>query len=216
MKRLTLLLTSAVAALIALGGSVRADQIAWQYTWSPNPVSIVGSGGGGISFTTESNTQNAAGNSDIVATNLFAFSTAQPGSPEQLVNGAYSLTLTLIDGASQQSGSLTFGGTMSGTFSQNNTNLTNVFNQATQTQSIVLGGNTYAVTINSFSPPGPPLSGNLYGGISAFVQVTGGGGGVGIQDVPEPSTMVLAGVGLSFLGGAAWRKRRLLMAKAAE
>ena len=60
------------------------------------------------------------------------------------------------------------------------------------------------------------------GSLAAFVEVTagdptgpGGGGGVTVADVPEPSTMLLAGLGLSFLGGAAWRKRRQTLAKAA-
>jgi hypothetical protein len=42
------------------------------------------------------------------------------------------------------------------------------------------------------------------GSISAHVNVSS----VTPASVPEPSTMLLSGLGLSFLGGAAWRKRR--------
>jgi hypothetical protein len=217
MKRSTLLFTSALVALISLGGSVRADQIAWTYSWQRNPVSIAadGDGTGGVSLTNEATPKDAAGNSDIVATNLRIFSSASPNLPDSLVTGgAYTLTLTLTDSASGQSGTATFTGKLSGTFSANNSNLTNVFNSPT-VDALVLGGNTYTVTIGPYSPPGPPTASNA-GSIAAFVAVTpgaGGGGGVGVQDVPEPSTMLLAGLGLSFLGGAAWRKRRQTVAK---
>ena len=223
MKRSTLLFASALAVLIALGGSVRADLIAWTYSWQRDPVSIAadGAGTGGVSLTNEANAKDAAGNSDIVATNLRVFSTASASTPDQLVtNGAYTLSLTLIDGTSPTgpSGTVTFTGKLSGTFSANNSNITNVFNSPTA-QSVVLGNtttgfNTYTVTIGPYSPPGPPSASNA-GSIAAFVAVTPGtgGGGVGVQDVPEPSTMLLAGLGLSFLGGAAWRKRRVMLAK---
>jgi PEP-CTERM motif len=216
MKRSTLLFTSAVVLAFSLGGSARADLINWTYSWQRNPVSVAadGNGTGGVSFTNQANTVAAAGNSDIVATNLNVFSTASPSNPDQLIsNGAYSLTLTLTDSASGQAGTLTFTGKLTGTFSASNSDLTNVFTSAS-TQTLDLGGNTYKVTIGPFSPPGPPLASSTPGSIAAHVEVTSdSGGGVGVQDVPEPSTMLLAGLGgLSFLG-AAWRKRRQPLAK---
>jgi hypothetical protein len=54
-----------------------------------------------------------------------------------------------------------------------------------------------------YTPPGPPGSDNS-GSISATVTVRP----VNIQKSPEPSTMVLSVVGLSFLGLSSWRKRR--------
>lgn len=213
MKRSTLLFTSAVVAVISLGGSVRADLIQWQYAWQATPIAVA-AGTGGVAFTSPT-PLNAAGNSDVVATNLSIFSTANPKTPDQLgSNGAYTLTLTITDSKSMAQGTFNFSGDITGSFSQSNSNIVNTFTSPTLvTQTI--GGNTYAVTIGPFSPPGPPFSTNgPTGSIAAFVQVTAGsGGGTGVQDVPEPATMVLASLGLSFLGGAAWRKRRQLMAK---
>jgi hypothetical protein len=214
MKRSILLFTSAIALLVALGGSARADLIAWTYNWDRDPVSIpADSGTGGISLTNEV-AKAATGNSDVVATNLRVFSTAPATAPDTLVNGGgYTLSLTLTDSASGAASTMTFTGKLSGTFSSANANIINTFTSPT-TETVVLGGNTYNVTVGPYSPPGPPTASNA-GSISAHVAVVPGdnGGGGGIQDVPEPSTMLLAGLGLSFLGGAAWRKRRQLLVR---
>ena len=68
-----------------------------------------------------------------------------------------------------------------------------------------LGDNNYTVTIRSYSPPGPPSASN-YGSIAAHVDVTTLTPGQ--FNTPEPSTMVLSCLGLSFFGAASWRKRR--------
>ena len=213
MKRSTFLFTSAVALLISMGGSLRADFISWTYSWQRDPISVAADspGTGGVSLTSEALPKNAVGSSDIVATNLRIFSSASADAPDQLVTGgAYTLSLTLTDDASGTAGTLTFTGKLSGTFSSNNSLITNVFNSPT-VQSLTLGGNTYTVTIGPYSPPGPPTASNA-GSIAAHVDVVAGDT-IGVQDVPEPSTMLLAGLGgLSFLG-AAWRKRRLALAQ---
>ena len=99
------------------------------------------------------------------------FSSASANTPDTLITGgAYSLALTLADTASGESGTLTFSGKLTGTFSANNSDLTNVFNSPT-VQSLVLGGNTYMVTIGPYSPAGPPSASNA-GSIAAFVEVT--------------------------------------------
>jgi hypothetical protein len=192
------------AALFLLGTTARADFIDWSYNWERNPVSVAsgGAGTGGVSFTDEP-TKMATGSSDIVATNIRVFSSATPQSPDTLPAGSnYVLKLTLTDKDSGASGTLTFSGTLSGTFSASNANVTNEFT-GDLSQTLTLGSHLYTVTIGPYSPPGPPSASNA-GSIAAHVDVQG----IQASESPEPSTMVLGCLGLTALGGAVWRKRR--------
>lgn len=212
MKRL---LTASLTALALLVGatSVQATPIPpgnmqWNYNFSPGAPAVLAdtNATAGISFTNEP-TKPAVGSSDIVATNLRVFSAATAASPDALIsNGNYSLTLVLstIEDSIPYSASMTFTGKLSGTFSSENANVSNVFGP-NQTQAVALGSYTFTVTLMSYTPPGPPDQVNA-GSISAHVAVTSSS--ITPAQVPEPSTMLLSGLGLSFLGGAALRKRR--------
>ncbi len=210
MNRWLTVFSSAVAGLLLAGAPARADFIQWTYNWQPGSLETPadGSGTGGVSFSNQPSAA-ATGNSDIVATNLRVFSSALPSNPDMLVKGgAYSLALTLTDTASGMSGTLTWTGKLTGSFSATSSNLTNVFTSPI-TQTLLLGQNLYTVSIGQYSPPGPPTAGNA-GSIGAHVNVAPQGT---IQSsTPEPSTLVLAGLALSVGGGAAWRKRRTSLA----
>ena len=99
-------------------------------------------------------------------------------------------------------GSLTFHGKLDGTLSAESTNLFNTFGPDKK-QSVRLGAYNFEVELIAYTPPGPPDQSNA-GSIAAHVTVTT----ITPAQVPEPSTMLLSGLGLTFLGGAAWRKRR--------
>jgi hypothetical protein len=211
MKRLSLTLFGSALVLTLMAGSqVRADFIPWTYDWHRNPIAVAADAGGtgGISLTNEP-TNHAVGSSDIVATNLRSFSDASPSHPDTFTNKIYSLILTLTDPASKQSGKLIFTGELNGTVTANSADITNTWLSQT-TQTLTLGHNTFTVSMNPFSPPGPPSATNA-GGVSTHVTVSpdgGGGGGGGPPHAPEPSTLALSGLGLSFLGLASWRKWR--------
>jgi hypothetical protein len=207
-------LFAATVALLLAGASVRADVVTtpvpWTYSWQRNPVSIAadGSGTGGVSLTSEALPKQAAGSSDIVATNLRIFSSAAAGTPDQLsTNGAYTLSLTITDTNSGESGTVTFTGKLSGTFSAGSSLITNAFNSPTS-EVLTLGGNTFTTTIGPYSPPGPPSASNA-GSIAAHVDLNGSG--IIVNNSPEPSSIVLSCLGLTFLGGAAGRKRLLAL-----
>jgi hypothetical protein len=214
MTRFLLTPVSAVALLLAASGA-RADPspstVEWSYNFTPtmNPpaVSADGNPTANVTFTNEP-PRNATGSSDVVATNLRVSSAAPGDKPDVLLkNGAYGLTLTLsmTDNTGTHIATLTFTGKLTGTFSAESSNLTNVFGH-NATQTVSLGSFNFTVTMDAYTPPGPPDQ-TQPGAIGAHVSVTSanptGGGGT-----PEPSTMLLSGLGLTFLGAAGWRKRR--------
>jgi hypothetical protein len=215
MKRFLTATAAALALLLMTGMGVHANPLpaalSWTYNFTPGASSLASDAGtgGNISFTNE-NTNTAVGNSTIVGTNLRVASTATAGSPDMLSgsHGNYSLTLALAstDDTGLHQASLTFNGQLSGTFSHDSSNLSNVFG-ANATQSVSLGAYVFTVALNSFTPPGPPGQTNA-GSIAATVSITPAGTPTPTQNTPEPGTIVLAGLGLSAFGGAAWRKRR--------
>ncbi len=141
---------------------------------------------------------SAVGNREIVMTNLRAFSCAPSHAPERFENAGYHLSLTILDVASNASGTVSFSGLFNGSLSHVIADIRNTFG-GEMTKAIQLGDNLYTVTLGNYAPPGPPSSG-LLGGITAFVTVAP-------MHTPEPSTLLLASVGGAFLGLNAWRKR---------
>jgi hypothetical protein len=192
---------AAIVLLLGHGLSARAELVTWLYDFDRTP-SFLTSGTGGVTLTNEPGAL-AAGSSDIVATNIKVLSLAPASHPDILVNGAYTLNLTLTDTASHASTTLIFHGILSGTFSSASSHILNAFTGAT-TQAATLGGNFYSVVLNGYSPPGPPTAANS-GSISAHVTVRPG---ENIHHTPEPSTMVMAGMGFGFVGLVSWGRRR--------
>jgi hypothetical protein len=216
MKRFFLPHIGALALVLLAGACARADnippdQIQWTYNFSPSAPAVLadGNSSAGVTFTNEP-TKAATGSSDVVATNLRVFSSALASSPDKITgsNGNYTLTLTLstTDNTGTHTGSLSFSGTLftppGKGFSSENANVSNTFTNPAP-QALVLGSVTFTVSLTSYTPPGPPDQANA-GSISAHVEVSG----TTVQGVPEPATILLSGLGLTFLGGAAWRKRR--------
>jgi hypothetical protein len=119
----------------------------------------------------------------------------------------YSLSLSLRDLASGVSGSLTFRGNLSGWIDpegNGHVDLTNTFLGST-TQALTLGRNLYTVTIGSFVNPGVTFSppGGAPGSISASISVE-----PATNATPEPSSLLLALLGLPSLGLAGRFRRR--------
>jgi PEP-CTERM motif len=199
------LVMGAFAALLLGGASARADFIEWSYNWSPNVTTILSdtSVTSKLLFTNEPGA-TAAGNSDIVTTNITAISDAPRGTPDSFDNSdPLTLKLHLTDTASGQATDLAFKIQFSGTMSGSSSNVDATFLSPTEA-TVQLGNSMYHVTIGPYSPPGPPSQSNNKGSIGASVEVNP----ANIAKAPEPSTMALSGVALSFLGLASWRKRR--------
>jgi hypothetical protein len=212
MKR-SALFVAALTLVMLTGTTVRADFIPWTYSWTRNPIAVPadGSGTGGIAMTNQP-VNHAVNSSDIVATSLWTFSSASTATPDTFTNQPFSLTLALTDDNSHQTTSLTFNGLFNGSLTASSANIAQSWT-GLSTQTVTLGNDTYTVAMNGYTPPGPPGSANP-GSISAHVDVQagptgGGGGGPPVDAAPEPSTLALSGLGLSCLGLAFWRKRRM-------
>jgi hypothetical protein len=220
MKRFSIALLTAAVAAVLFSGTAQAAPVPWTFNWTPvtNPASPPGPTATVLSdnpgsFLTISNEPGRTVTNDhtfITATNISVTSNAPVGFPDEFtLHGNVAFNLFLKDNNSGASGNFLFTGTfdtmnplMKSTVSADSSNL-----QFTPTgvQSInpVLGHNEYDVHFYSYTPPGPPGSGNK-GSIAFQVTVRN----LDIQKAPEPSTMLLAGLGASFMSFSAWRKRR--------
>ena len=197
----------ALALLLLTNSSARADLLSWGYNWTPSASQVsANAGGSGYISLTDTPSMAASGASNTVVTNLHTFSTASATSPDTFNNANVSFTLQLKDLASGATGSLTFSGAFTGTITADSSNVQLTFTSPT-TESLSLGGNTYTVTMGTYTPPGPPGASNA-GSLNAFVSVAPAGGTGTISSVPEPSTFVLAGLALPWVGLSGWRRRR--------
>jgi hypothetical protein len=215
MKRSLLLFASTVGLLALTGAQASASpsstpEVKWTYNFTPTQsfVQADAPGTGTVSFTNEPN-NHATNTSDVVLTNLRVSSTAPSSSPDVLNNnGAWHINLKLTDNGSGDSTSMMFSGKLGGSFASSFSKVTNHFTgQTTQTWTDAKTGDVFTVSLSSYTPPGPPTDTNA-GSISAQVSVTPGGGTISGGSQPEPSTLVLSCLGLSFAGFSTWRKRR--------
>jgi hypothetical protein len=194
-------LCGAVLALVLMTPlTARADLIHWTYNWSRSPGEVFADapGTGKLTLTDEKPTA-AAGSSDIVATNIRAYSTASQEKPDVFTHKKYTLTLFLLDDASGKSGTLTFSGEFNGTLTATSANIKTTFFGAT-TQILQLGDNLYIASLNTYVPPGPPGSTNS-GSIGGHTEVM-----VRVVHLPEPTALTLLGLGAGLVVLA--RRRR--------
>lgn len=218
MKRLFLVVGTAIVILPWLAGArAQADAIHWTASGSavgPDGGNWVGVDGGwsrgGIDLIDGPKTSGSNSGS-IVLTTLSAFD-ANVGTPHSETaigfSANYQVTVELRDLTSWASGSLTFGGNINADFGINWADITNTFLGPT-TQSLKLGKNLYTVTVGPFVPPGAPTdpitgTGGAAGSISASIAVQ-----PVVNSAPEPSSMVLACLGLPSLGLARWFRRKV-------
>jgi hypothetical protein len=190
----------ALAVLLAASATARAELIPWTYNWSRSPAVIkADSPGTGTINLSDEVPHTAAGNSDIVATNLRTFSTATSKLPDRFTNAKYTLGLNLFDIDAQVGGTVTFTGELNGTMTATSANIKNTFT-GQLTQKLVLGHHLYIVTIGPYTPPGPTGSANA-GSISAHALIR-------VVTLPEPGTLALSCLGVALLGVRRRRQER--------
>jgi hypothetical protein len=216
MKRSRSLFAAALALALAATTQSQADPLSYTYNWSASPIAI-GAGTGGVTLTDE-NAVTTTLPTDTAATNITVFSAAPSTSPDVIPTPAgghnYSLAVTLTDNGGTDTRTISFTGLLLGQLTHDSSNLTNTITSSTDDSGTHLGANSgsvtfdgtkYTVSYNGFAAPGPEAQHNV-GSISFHItfQPAEGGGGT----APEPSSMVLGCLGLSFLGGVVLRARR--------
>jgi hypothetical protein len=221
MTRLLFPLLGTVIGLSLLGPpAARADLITWGFNWSGSPTTVGGDPGatGGI-FLLDPQPGHGSGSMHLGGTQLEVFSSAPAGTLDHFTNRPYTETLTLTDDASHQSGTLAFTGLFNGSLTPSQANITNTFTGKT-TQTLLLGEHLYTVHLDQYIPPTPSTAGSL--GADITVRATdpggagggsnggggGGGGSGGDHHAPEPSSLILAGMGLASCGVAYWKRTR--------
>lgn len=216
---------TAVTAALLLVGAAQAAPPVWNYNWTPSTTTVVSddSPTSSLKLTDQlSNNMAQTYSTDIIATNISVVSDAPAGFPDEFITSPdVTFSLKIFDGAVANNVSDTFNFT--GSFNSTGEASTVAIGDANVkfTSKIggpitkIIGDHEYTVYWTSYTPPPPQGTkdsfGNpVYGAISYHVNVRD----LNIQKAPEPSSMILAGLGASFMGLGAWRKRRQQAAKA--
>jgi len=194
-----LIFGGAVVALGLAASSAQASPVQWAYNWTTTTPQVFATDP--FSGYVQLNMQpagTAMGSAAIGAAGFQSFSTASVTNPADFSKAPFNLTLQIHDNNNGLNGTLNFTGVMNGKLDSNRSGI-NVKYTTPMTQSVTLGNDTFTVRLQTF-PPGAPGS-IVGGGVTADVHVGQ------VNQTPEPSTLALAGLGVTGLG-LGWLKRR--------
>lgn len=191
----SLVMAAAFVVAMGFGSTAKAGPISYTYAGSPDfQIIHPSSGNGGIAFVAQTGAGVGPGGGALGA-NLFAVPSDTSGNVGTFNNAAYTTGLTITDSSAPGSPhTFTFGGELNGTLIPGTNTLSNTFTTPTS-QQFQIGQNLYTVEINQLALPGL----GTQGAVTYDVRVSA---------VPEPSTLLLSGVGASCLGFVSWRRRR--------
>jgi hypothetical protein len=213
MKRFAAIFGTALLVLPATAaGQVRADYLNWTYSSTLNVagVSVDAGSNGGASVTLTDVAKAGTGSIPVIAYETQTSSTT----PIDFNNSTYNLALKITDG-NNASGTLNFTGSLNGALTATTSSVVASFAPVTS-NSITFDGHTYTVSIPSLTLAAPT---SPQQDIMASVSVANASGGGGPpppppppppHGTPEPTSLLLAGLGLSWLGAERWWKRRRL------
>jgi hypothetical protein len=196
-------LFGAAVALCLFAGAAHATPIEWSYQWTPNTSFKIFAKGSTTDYI-QANPEPSAtffGDATVPAVSLQTFSNATIKNPAVFdqKDSSYSLSLTIFDGPSGKSQTVSFAGFFSGTLWSTQADLKHTPIGSPEKKVSFANGDVYDVTLQVV-PPGGPTAKTL-GTIGAQAVVT-------VSHTPEPSGLALAGLGLTGLGFAGWLTRR--------
>ncbi len=193
-----IVLATACVWLLAAQVPARAAPLEpWAYASTSSSSSF---GSSGATVVEVGNHGYGLGSADVIAGSFYTYGSSS--TPVALTPTSFTETLWLTDRASHESASVSFNLTLSGSVSASGSWL-GVTPDGATTQSVHLGHYYYTVSLEPFQTP-PDAS--TFGGRLVF--------DVKVQHNPEPSSLLLAAVGLPLLGAARWRRRRRAAASA--
>jgi hypothetical protein len=232
MKRPSILGLLAASVLLASKTPARGEAIFFSTNVSVRPYAVTSDDGalGTVRFSSDW-TYERLGFAWSVPVDLYA-SAQNVGKLATFTNREYNVTLHITDKLSHASGDLTFTVALNGTAysnippitehsysafflhdwnnSHSHYNLTNTI-LGPKTQSITLGGNQYTASLVTFTPiPLDESSTYRVGELTAYVTMTPGASFFNtLNALPEPGSLILAGIGASVVGlRARLRKRK--------
>ncbi len=181
-----------------LGGSARADQVVpWSYSWDATPSVLTADPPGTGTITLTPNPGTSMQNTDDVLAALVSAASAAPaGRPDHFTAQKFTLSLNLEDLASQATHTFAFTQQLDGTLSSYTVKALTPL-----TQSFTLGKSLYTVALDPLPPLTPSPAGQTCGnGVHAEVSVE-----PPAAHNPEPTTLVLAALGMA--GGGLFLRR---------
>jgi hypothetical protein len=191
MRSASVFVLAAAVGLAATSSPARGDALApWSYTTTSSTNTF---GPSNATVMEVGNHGHTIGSHDITGATFYSVGTSS--TPVVLTPTDFTETVWITDRASKQSAPVTFDLTLSGSVSQTGSWLA-VTPDGPTTQTVHLGHYYYTVTVEPFQAP---ADASPYGGRLVF--------DVQVQHNPEPSSLILAAVGLPLLGIARWRKR---------
>lgn len=193
-----LVLTAAAAAL-CFTATAQASPISYSYSDAAGSQIVHPNNphtNGGIAFVGQSGVGNG-GNTGALGNLLAAIPSNFLGNVGNFNNVSYTTGITITDSSAPGSPhTFSFNGLLNGTLNMSTNTLTNSWVGGNQ-QSFQIGANLYTVTINNLALPTLFSPGALTYNINA----------VPVAQTPEPSTLLLAGLGATCLGFFSWRRR---------
>jgi hypothetical protein len=183
--------------------------LSWSFRSPTNTVALPDGVTGGFSFP---NTVFEPGGWDAPAavSTVASYSVASAEAPDRVADLPYQFAVELRDDASGETARFTFSGALSGTLWRTGSELSNRFTGAT-TQTAELGGHTYVIELDGFTPPGgygDAAAGEITARVSLAVTSVDPPPVDSVVETPEPGTLLIGGAALAAGGFAALRRRR--------